>query len=70
MTAKQDSFQSYINTLAYNTPSSDVWKKIKCLKGNYRPQYYRIVIVNKIIEKDKEKCDKFAASFVKIKSFD
>ena len=37
---KKATFQNYISSLHHNTPTSQVWKKVKSLKSNYKQESY------------------------------
>ena len=40
--SKTESMQEYISSITHNTPSSQIWNKIKAFRSTYVPQTYRL----------------------------
>ena len=63
--SKRNSFQEYIATLTYDTPMTNVWRKINSLKTQYRPQNYPIKENGILIEEEIEKANVFLTNYIK-----
>ena len=57
--SKKESWKRYIQTLTYDTPTSEVWKKFRSMKNKYVANNYALVVNNIVISDPKEKANRF-----------
>ena len=64
--AKRESFQSYVETLQYDTPTGAVWRKIRSLKSNIIVDDMPIVVDGNLVTESVIKADLYAEHLQKI----
>jgi hypothetical protein len=63
---KTKSWEDFVQSIDVNTPTSALWKKIKCMKQNYVAQTYPIQNGNRPILSTTEKAELFLAHYTDI----
>ena len=61
---KRESFNQFISTLTYDTPATNIWRKINSLKSQYKPQSFPLTENGKLIENAIEKANMFVKSYI------
>ena len=62
--SKSQSFQEYIAKLQYDTPSKEVWQKLRAINSSYIPQTYPLLENNELFTDPEEKANCLLREFI------